>query len=121
MIGLLEDKNARYSEYNHRRVEKRASKLEETGQFRGMEDMGRKCSRGFKPRFGEVRQLQEVQDAMVVDDRGKDHLNKFALPVADTTNNAGPRRIEQRGSQLTDATRRARLQPDASELVDFLR
>ena len=65
--------------------------------------------------------MKEVQGATVVDDKGQDHLTKFVFPVADTTNDAGPRRIEQRGSQLTDATRRARLQPYADELVSFLR
>jgi hypothetical protein len=40
LIRLLKDKNARYSEYNHSRVEKRGQKLEDAGQFRGMEDMG---------------------------------------------------------------------------------
>ena len=65
--------------------------------------------------------MKEVQGATVVDDKGKDHLTKFVLPVSDTTNDAGPRRIEQRGSQLTDATRRARPQPYATELVNYLR
>ena len=86
-----------------------------------MEDMGGKFTRGFKPRYGEVRQVKEVQGATVVDTKGKDHLTKFVLPVSDTTNDAGPRRIEQRGSQLTDATRRERLQPYANELISFLR
>jgi len=121
LIRLLKDKNARYSEYNHKRVEKRGQKIEDAGQFRGMEDMGGKFTRGFKPRYGEVRQVQEVQGATVVDTKGKDHLTKFVLPVSDTTNDAGPRRIEQRGSQLTDATRRERLQPYANELISFLR
>jgi len=121
LISLLKDKNARYSEYNHKRVEKRGQKLEDAGQFRGMEDMGGKFTRGFKPRFGEVRQVKEIDGAVVVDDKGKDHLTKFVLPVSDTTNDAGPRRLEQRGSQLTDATRRERLQPYANELISFLR
>jgi hypothetical protein len=121
LIELLKDRNARYSEYNHKRVEKRGRKIEDAGQFRGMEDMGGKFTRGFKPRFGEVRQVKEIQGATVVDDKGKDHLTKFVLPVSDTTNDAGPRKIEQRGSQLTDATRRQRLQPYADELVNFLR
>ena len=48
-------------------------------------------------------------------------MTKFVLPVSDTTNDSGPRKIEQRGSALTDATRRERLQPYANELVSFLR
>ena len=65
--------------------------------------------------------MKEIQGATVLDDKGKDHLTKFVLPVSDTTNDAGPRRIEQRGSALTDATRRERLQPYANELISFLR
>ena len=48
LIRRLKEKNARYGDYNHQRVEKRGQKLEETGQFRGMEDMGGKFTRGFK-------------------------------------------------------------------------
>ena len=121
LIRLLKDKNARYADYNHQRVEKRARTLEDAGQFRGMEDMGGKFTRGFKPKFGEVRHVKAIGGAVVVDSEGKDHLTKFVLPVSDTTNDAGPRRIEQRGSALTDATRRARLQPYANELISFLR
>ena len=65
--------------------------------------------------------MKEVQGATVVDTKGKDHLTKFVLPVSDTTNDAGPRRIEQRGSQLTDATRKQRLQPYANELIRLIR
>ena len=121
LIKRLKGKNARYSDFNHQRVEKRAAKIEDTGQFRIMEDMGGKFTRGFKPKFGEVRQVKEIQGATVVDNKDKDHLTKFVLPVSDTTNDAGPRKIEQRGSQLTDATRRERLRPYANELVNFLR
>ena len=121
LIRRLKEKNARYSDFNHQRIEKRGQKLEETGQFRIMEDMGGKFTRGFKPTFGEVRQVKEIQGATVLDDKGKDHLTKFVLPISETTNDAGPRRIEQRGSVLTDTTRRARLQPYAKELTNFLR
>lgn len=102
LINLLKDKNARYADYNQRRIEKRWQKIENAGQFRIMEDMGGKFTRGFKPRFGEVRQVKEMQGAVVVDNKDKDHLTKFVLPVEDTTNDAGPRRIEQRGSALTE-------------------
>ena len=121
LIELLREKNAQYSAFNQKRIEKRSQKIQETGQFRVMEDMGGNFTRGFKPRFGEVRQVREIQGATVVDDKGKDHLTKFVLPIAETTNDGGPRRIEQRGSQLMDATRRARLQPYADELIRFLR
>ncbi len=42
LIRRLKEKNARYADYNHGRVEKRARTLEDAGQFRGMEDMGGK-------------------------------------------------------------------------------
>ena len=86
-----------------------------------MEDAGGKFTRGFKPRFGEIRQVQQISGAMVQDTKNQDHLTKFVLPVKDTTNDQGPRRIEQRGSVLTDATRRSRLQPFANELIRFIR
>ena len=121
LIQVLKEKNAGYSKYNHKRIEKRAAKIEDAGQFRIMEDMGGKFTRGFKPKYGEVRQVKEIQGATVVDNKDKDHLTKFVLPIADTTNDTGPRKIEQRGSQLTDATRRERLRPYANELVNFLR
>ena len=39
LIRRLKEKNARYADFNHQRVEKRGQKLEEAGKFRGMEDM----------------------------------------------------------------------------------
>ena len=65
--------------------------------------------------------MKEIDGAAVVDNKDKDHLTKFVLPVPETTKDAGPRRIEQRGSQLTDAMRKQRLQPYADELIRFLR
>ena len=121
LITLLKDKNARYADFNQKRVEKRAHQIEDAGQLRPMESRGGAFTRGFKPRYGEVRKVDGVQGATVLDDKGQDHLTKFVLPVKDTTNDAGPRKIEQKGSQLTDATRKARLQPYADELVRFLR
>ena len=56
-----------------------------------------------------------------MDSAGKDYLAKFVQPVAETTEDLGPRRIEQQGSELIDSTRRARLQPFADELVRFLK
>ena len=81
--------------------------------------MGGTFTCGFKPRFGEVRQVKEIQGAVAVDSKDKDHLTTFVLSVSDTTNDAGKRRIEQKGSALTDTTRRAPLQPDAHELIRF--
>ena len=121
LIDLLKQKNAGYSKHNQKRIEKRAQKIEDAGQFRIMEDAGGKFTRGFKPRFGEIRQVQNISGAVVEDTKNQDHLTKFVLPVKDTTNDQGPRRIEQRGSVLTDATRRSRLQPFANELIRFIR
>ena len=77
--------------------------------------------RGFKPRFGDVKQVKELQGAEVVDSADKDYLTKFVQPVAETTEDAGPVRIEQRGSELIDSTCRARLQRFADEIIRFLR
>ena len=63
--------------------------------------------------------MKEVQGAEVVDERDRDYLTKFVQPVKETTEDAGPVRIEQGGSELIDATRRERLQPFADELVIF--
>ena len=76
-------------------------------------------TRGFKPRFGEVKQVKAVDGAEVLDSADKDYLTIFAQPVSETTNDAGPVRIEQGGSELIDATRRQRLEPFAQELVRF--
>ena len=121
LINLLKQKNVQYSEHNRKRIEKRAQRIEDAGQFRIMEDTGGKFTRGFKPRFGEIRQVQQISGAIVEDTKNQDHLTKFVLPVKDATSDAGPRRMEQRGSALTDATRRSRLQPFANELIRFIR
>lgn len=121
LIVLLKKKNAAFSEHNHTRAEKRKDKLEDVGQFRIMEDAGGNFTRGFKPRFGEVREVDVVTGSVVKDTKGGEHLTKFVLPVREVTNDAGPRRIELRGSALTNATRRTRLQPFANKLITFLR
>ena len=57
----------------------------------------------------------------MIDENNKVYSTKFALPVTETTEDAGPVRIEQPGSELVDRTRRERLQQYANELVRFLR
>ena len=47
-------------------------------------------------------------------------MTKLVKPVAETTADAGPVRIEMRGSELADRTRRERLQPLADEPASFL-
>ena len=78
-------------------------------------------ARGFKPTFGEVKRVREVRGTEVVDDRGREYLTNLVKPVAETTADARPVRIEQGGSELINRTRRERLQPFADELARFLR
>ena len=47
----LHNKNAAYAQFNKERSEKRASKIEEAGQFRAMTSRGGAFTRGFKPRY----------------------------------------------------------------------
>ena len=122
LIFTLKKKNAEYASLNQERIKKRAVVLEETKQFRPEQDKGEKFHRrGFKPTFGQVKQVKEVLGPNVVDAEGRDYLTKLVKPVRETTNDAGPVRIEQGGSALTDNTRRERLQTFADELVRFLR
>ena len=58
----LHNKNAAYAQFNKERSEKRASKIEEAGQFRAMTSRGGAFTRGFKPRYeGVLRQVGEVK------------------------------------------------------------
>ena len=45
--------------------------------FDPLQDRGGKFTRGFRPRFGEVKQAKEVQGAEVVDERGRDCMTMF--------------------------------------------
>ena len=85
LVRVLKEKNASYSDLNHNRMEKRAQRLEDTGQFRIMESTGGKFTRGFKPKFGEVRKVQDIQGPRVINDKNKNHLTKLVLPVSETT------------------------------------
>ena len=68
-----------------------------------------------------MKKVKEVLGPNVVDAEGNDYLTKLVKPVRETTDDAGPVRIEQRGSALIDNTRRERLQPFADELVRFIK
>ena len=68
-----------------------------------------------------MKQVKEVLGANVVDEKGRIYLTNLVKPVKETTEDAGPVRIEQPGSELTDRVRRERLQVFADELVKFLR
>ena len=123
LIFSLKKKNAQYAGFNQARIKKRAKALEEAGQFRPEEPnkQGIRARRGFKPTFGNVKNVKEVISAEVVDDTGKNYLTKLVKPIAESTNDTGPVRIEQQGSTLIDNTRRERLQSFADKLVRFLR
>ena len=117
----LREKNAEYTQFNKERSEKRASKIEEVGQFRAMTSKGGAFTRGFKPRYeGRLRQVDEVKGPRVTDESGNTFLTKFVQPVKEATADTGPVRIEQRGSVQT-RTRQARiLQPFANGLKQYL-
>ena len=96
--------------------------LERAGKFRPIViDKGGPTSRGVKPRYGEIKTVKEIQGADVIDQNNKVYSTKFVLPVSETTEDAGPTRIERGGSELVDRTRRERLRPYADELIRFLR
>ena len=84
-------------------------------------DKGGPTTRGAKPRYGQVKEVKEVRGSDVIDKDNKVYSTKFTLPVTETTEDTGPVRIEQPGSELVDRTRRERLQQYANELVRFLR
>ena len=84
-------------------------------------DKGGPTTRGVKPKYGEVKKVKKIQGADVIDESNKVYSTKFTLPVTETTEDAGPVRIEQPGSDLVDRTRRERLQQYANELARFLR
>ena len=121
LIFTLKKKNAQYAGFNQDRIKKRARALENAGQFRAEEPnkQGIRARRGFKPTFGDLKTVKEVQQAEVTDETGKRYLTKLVRPIAETTNDTGPVRIEQQGSVLIDNTRRERLQSFANELVKF--
>ena len=119
----MKKKNAQYAGFNQARIKKRAKALEEAGQFRPEEPnkQGIRARRGFKPTFGNLKTVKEVQNAEVLDQAGKNYLTKLVKPIAESTNDTGPMRIEQQGSTLTDNARRERLQVFADKLVRFLK
>ena len=102
-------------------MEKRAAKLEEIGQFRAMTSRGGAFTRGFKPRYeGALRQVGEVKGPRVTDESGNSFLTKFVLPVREATDDAGPVRIEQRGSNQTKEKQIRILKPFADGLARVL-
>ena len=119
----MKKKNAQYADFNQARIKKRAKALQEAGQFRPEETnkQGIRARRGFKPTYGDLKNVKEVQNAEVVDQAGKNYLTKLVRPVAESTSDTGPVWIEQEGSKLIEDTHRERFQPLANELIRFLR
>ena len=117
----LRDKNAEYAQFNKERMQKRAAKLEDVGRFRAMSSRGGAFTRGFKPRYeGALRQAAEVKGPRVADESGNTFLTKFVQPVREATDDAGPVRIEQRGSAQTREKQIRILQPFADGLARVL-
>ena len=73
LIFSLKKKNALYADFNQARIKKRAKALEEAGQFRPEETnkQGIRARRGFKPTYGDLKNVKEVQNAEVIDQAGK--------------------------------------------------
>ena len=71
--------------------------LEETGQFRPEQD---RCGTylSFKPTFGELKQVKQVQGAEVVDEKGRTQLTQLVKPVVEATEDADPVLVEIRMS-----------------------
>ena len=117
----LRKMNAEYAQFNKARLEKRASKIEEAGQFRAMTSRDGAFTRGFTPSYeGVLRQVGEVKGPRVTDESGNSSLANVVQPVQEATADTGPARIEQRGSVQT-RTRQARmLQPFADGLKRYL-
>jgi len=68
LMDELEAKNAQFDAYNRERFEKRGRALEKAGQFRAAISDG---NRGFRPRFGQLRQVADVRRTEVVDQDGR--------------------------------------------------
>ena len=121
LIDHLQMKNQEFTHHNQERADRRAAKLEEAGGFRAMESTGGKFTRGFKPRFeATVRQVGTVDGNEVTDESGNQFLTRFVQPVSEATADAGPVRIEQRGSAQTRARQTRILQPFADGLKQTL-
>ena len=84
----MKKKNAQYADFNQARIKKRAKALQEAGQFRPEETnkQGIRARRGFKPTYGDLKNVKEVQNAEVIDQAGKYLTNWLnLLPNRQTT------------------------------------
>ena len=121
LIDYLQTKNQSFTEHNRKLSERRAEKIEEAGGFRAMESTGGKFTRGFKPRFEtNVRQVDTINGNEVTDTSGNQFLTRFVQPVGTATADAGPVRMEQKGSIQTHNKQIRILQPFADGLKRYL-
>lgn len=106
LIDKLEAKNREFVAHNAEQVEERENKLREAGHFRVLISQPTPFVRGHKPRWSEkVHTVDTVTFDKVTDTEGNTFKTKFVLPVADRTDDAGPRRMERGGSEQTDLRR----------------
>ena len=117
LMDHLQTKNQSFTEHNRKMAKRRAAKLGDAGGFRAMESTGGKFTRGFKPRFeATVRQVRTLDGVEVADESGNAFSTRFVQPVTEATADAGPVRMEQRGSVQTRARQVRILQPFADKL-----
>ena len=118
-IEKLKEKNVEYIKTNEALREARRVKLEEAGSFRVLIPRAQHFSRGFKPRWSqEVHRVANVDGHVVTDEKGEQHKTKFAQAVADSTNDAGPVRMERGGSEQTSRKQRSILSDLANDVID---
>ena len=67
-----------------------------------------------------MRRVEEVSGPRVTDESGNSFLTKFVLPVREATDDAGPVRMEQRGSVQTQEKQIRILKPFADGLARAL-
>ena len=116
-IAHLKEKNIGFIKQNEELRQIRQEKLDDAGSFRVVVPKTMHFSRGFKPRWSEeVHRVADVSGHVVTDDRGHTYKTKFVQPVADSTDDAGPVRMEMRGSVQT-TQKQHRLLNDLSEQV----
>ena len=117
----LYKKNAGFLAGNQRRMMQRADKLEKSGFFRATDGSKTKFNRGWKPTYeATVRQVDDIQGAVVTDTSGKSYLTKFVLPVDGPASTTDPVMIEQGGSVQTRNKQIRILQPFADGLKRYL-
>lgn len=107
LVAKLVEKNRGFIEENRDQVETREKKLREAGYFRVLLDRPMNFARGFKPKWStKVHRVVTVDFDVVIDEDGRKYKTKFALPVAASSREDAPVRLEGGGSEQTEAKRR---------------